>query len=621
MRILLLAPNAETANIARKAMAVEGGAVEIVEALLNEALPVARRAETEGFDAIVTRGGTALLLKAEGVKTPIVEIPIAPEDMAQALAEACTLTGKSRPRIGVVAFPNMTLGLEAFAPVSDLDLRYYPLEREEDVREALDRALAEGVEVVLGGVITHRMAGQRGVPATLLRCGPNSILLAFQEAQRIAYARRLEKHQAEKFKAIIDYAHEGIVAVNLDGRITVFNPVTERLTGVQASAALGRPVRDVIPEIRLTETLSSGRRELNELVSLGRTRLLVSRVPIRVDGQITGVVGTLQNVTRIQKAEAKIRREAHAKGHVARFRFSDLKGGDPALREAVKLARDYAVTESAVLIHGETGVGKELFAQSIHQESRRAHGPFVPVNCAALPENLLESELFGYVEGAFTGARRGGKPGLFELAHGGTLFLDEVSEIPLSLQGRLLRVIQEREVMRLGYDRVIPVDVRVISATNRNLQRLVDQGLFRPDLFFRLNVLGLRVPTLRERSGDVPVLLDHFLRRHPGQRLRLGEGAVQFLSLYEWPGNVRELENWCERLIAVSPSGEEVGAHTAARLLGAGQGSLSTGPHAAREEIRRAMEQSGGKQRKAAEILGIHRVTLWRRLKKTNGGA
>jgi PAS domain S-box-containing protein len=619
MRILLLAPDSEMAEVARKTLADKSGSVEIVEALLNAALPIARRAETEGFDAIVTRGGTALLLKSEGVKTPIVEIPLAPEDMAKALAEASTLTGKSRPRIGVVAFPNMTLGLEALAPVLHLDLTYYPLEREEDTCQAIERAFADNVDVVLGGVVTYRQAKERNVPAALLRCGPKSFLLAFQEAQTIAYARRLEKQRAEEFKAIIDYAHEGIVAVNLEGRITVFNPVTEHLTGVQASAALGKPVRDVIPEIRLKETLSSGRRELNELVSLGRTRLLVSRVPIRVDGHVTGAVGTLQNVTNIQKVEAKIRREAHVKGHVARFRFSDLIGKSPVLLEAMKLARDFAHTESAVLIHGETGVGKELFAQSIHYASRRGHGPFVPVNCAALPENLLESELFGYTEGAFTGARRGGKAGLFELAHGGTLFLDEVSEIPLALQGRLLRVLQEREVMRLGYDRVIPVDVRVISATNRNLEQRVDQGLFRPDLFFRLNVLSLRVPPLRERPGDVTILLDHFLRRHTGKRLLLSEAALKFLSGHGWPGNVRELENWCERLVAVFPSGGEIGVHDTARLLGTGLGSKPVRAHAVREEIRWALEQAGGKQGKAAKILGVHRVTLWRRLAKAEG--
>lgn len=616
MNILFLTGNAEMAEAAREALPDRNGSVEVVEALLSAAIPIARRAETEAVDAIVARGGTAMLLRAAGIKAPIVEIPIAPEDMVQALDEACSIAGKDRPRIGVVAFPNMTLGLEAFAPVIQLDIRYYPLEREEDICKALKAAVADGAEVVLGGVITHRVAGEQGIPASLLRCGPNSFLLAFREAERIAYARRLEKYQAEKFKAILDYAHEGIVAVNLEGRITVFNPVTERLTGVQASEALGRPARDVIPEARLTETLASGRQELNEQISLGRTEVLVSRVPIRVHGQVTGVVGTLQDVTRILKTEPKIRQAAYRKGHVARFRFSDIKGESPALRETVKLARDFASTESAILVHGETGVGKELFAQSIHQESRRYRGPFVAVNCAALPESLLESELFGYVEGAFTGARRGGKPGLFELAHGGTLFLDEVSEIPISLQGRLLRALQEREVMRLGHDTVIPVDVRVITATNRELQRRVEEGLFRPDLFFRINVLSLHVPPLRKRPGDVPALIDHFLNRQDDRPPQLSEAAMDILLNHLWPGNVRELENWCRRLEAVSAQGELVSVRTAVRLLETSQGPGPFRTRSTPEEIHRALQQSDGNLTRAAQILGVHRVTLWRRLKK-----
>ena len=616
MGILFMAPSAEMARIASELFADETDQVEIVEALLSAALPVARRAEAEGVDAIVTRGGTTLLLRNAGIKTPIVEIPIAPEDMAQALAEACELAGKRRPRIGVVTFPNMTLGLEAFAPVLELDIRYYPLEREEDIGGALEAAVADGIEVVLGGVITHKVAGERGVPAALLPCGPDSFKLAFQEAQRIVYARRLEKQQAEEFKAILDYAHEGIVAVNREGRITVFNPVTERLTGVQASEALGKPVRDVIPEARLTEALASGRQELSEMVSLGRAEVLVSRVPIMVDGQITGVVGTLQDVSRILKAESKIRQEAYRKGHVARFRFPDLRGESPGLINTIELAKSFSGTESAILVHGETGVGKELFVQSIHQDSRRNQGPFVAVNCAALPESLLESELFGYAEGAFTGARKGGKPGLFELAHGGTLFLDEVSEIPLSLQGRLLRAIQEREVMRLGHDRIIQVDVRVISATNRNLELQVEDGRFRPDLFFRLNVLNLSIPPLRERPADVPVLIDHFLGRQGGEPPHLSEAAVELLMSHPWPGNVRELENWCQRLVAVAAPREDVSVQTVARLLGTSQRPAPSRTRSTPEEIQKALHRSGGNLHRAAEILGIHRVTLWRRLKK-----
>jgi transcriptional regulator with PAS, ATPase and Fis domain len=287
--------------------------------------------------------------------------------------------------------------------------------------------------------------------------------------------------------------------------------------------------------------------------------------------------------------------------------------------EAIDVARQYARVDSTVLIHGETGVGKELFAQSIHTAGNRSSGPFVAVNCAALPEALLESELFGYVEGAFTGARRKGKPGLFELAHRGTIFLDEISEIPLSLQGRLLRVLQEREVIRLGHDRVIPVDVRVLCATNRDLHRLVEEGNFRRDLYWRLNVLSLSIPPLRERRDDiVPLMLQFLDTLSPSGNhgIVFSGDALSFLTQYPWPGNVRELRNLCERLTVVH-TGKTVDAAFLTHLMEYRESTqpLRSGP-TGMEEIERALAQAGGKITRAAEILGVHRATLWRKCKR-----
>ncbi|HHV57384.1 MAG TPA: sigma 54-interacting transcriptional regulator [Firmicutes bacterium] len=624
MAVVFLAPDAEMAAVAREVLQQFAGRVCVVEGLLSQALPVARRLEAEGAEVIVTRGGTALLLKAAGIKTPIVELPVTGQDMARALAQARELAGRARPRIGVVAFPNMLLDLEAFAPLLDLDICCFTLQREEDTAAAIAQAAAAGADVLLGGVITTRLARQKGIPAVLLRSGQAAFLQAFREAGRVAYARHLEKERTEQFKAILDYAHEGIAAVNGEGRLTVFNPAAERLSGVSAGEALGQKAAAVLPSARLAAVLVSGQEQVNELLDLGQAKVLLNCVPIRVGGRVTGALATFQDVTHIQQMEAKVRREIYSKGHVAKFSFRDIKGESPALKQAIRTAQDFARTESVVLITGETGVGKELFAQSIHRASRRQSGPFVAVNCAALPENLLESELFGYVEGAFTGANRKGKPGLFELAHGGTIFLDEISEIPLRLQGRLLRVLQEREVMRLGHDRVIPVDVRVLCATNKNLRGLVDEGLFRADLYWRLNVLRLNIPPLRERCADIPVLLDHFFTR----RLPPGRGPVAFtpealklLTDYAWPGNVRELENFCERLAALTPE-PPVRAAVVARLLDLAGSHAGTSPARTPApgelppSLAEALARAGGNKTEAARLLGIHRTTLWRRLKK-----
>ena len=350
---------------------------------------------------------------------------------------------------------------------------------------------------------------------------------------------------------------------------------------------------------------------------------MVNRIPIRVGGEVVGAVATFQDITKIQSMEERIRREIYSQGHVAKFSFVDIYGSSPPLLEAIDAARQYAWVDATVLLHGETGAGKELFAQSIHTAGNRKNGPFVAVNCAALPEALLESELFGYVEGAFTGARRKGKPGLFELAHRGTIFLDEISEIPLSLQGRLLRVLQEREVIRLGHDRVIPVDVRVLCATNRDLHRHVEEGHFRRDLFWRLNVLSLPIPPLRERRDDIMPLMWHFLDMLlPSDRPRFvfSEDAPSLPHLVSWPGNVRELRNLCERLSVVR-TGRTVDAAFLAHLLECRESPRPPrrGP-AGMEDVERALAQAGGKIGRAAEILGVHRATLWRKCRRSRLG-
>ncbi|MEW5935953.1 MAG: sigma 54-interacting transcriptional regulator, partial [Bacillota bacterium] len=314
-------------------------------------------------------------------------------------------------------------------------------------------------------------------------------------------------------------------------------------------------------------------------------------------------------------------------GAEAKFTFVDLVGADPHFRAAVELARRAAATSATVLLEGETGTGKELFAQAIHNASRRAMGPFVAVNCGVIPRELVASELFGYVEGAFTGARRGGRPGKFELADGGTLFLDEVSEMSLEMQVGLLRVLQERKVVRVGGDRVIPVDVRVIAATNRDLRAEVERGRFRQDLYFRLNVFHIRVPALRHRRGDIPLLVNYFLERYCrayGRRVPgLHPEVVAALQAYPWPGNVRELQNVVERLVLTVDNGDVSPAHLPPDVTGSAsqfpaprrkRGRLRELQHA---EIMRVLAECGGNVSRAASELGVARSTIYRRLARS----
>jgi transcriptional regulator with PAS, ATPase and Fis domain len=306
----------------------------------------------------------------------------------------------------------------------------------------------------------------------------------------------------------------------------------------------------------------------------------------------------------------------------------------------------YAATDATILLEGESGTGKELFAQGIHGTSGRKKGPFVPVNCAAIPESLLESELFGYEEGAFTGAKRQGKAGFFEMAHKGTLFLDEVSELPLPIQTRLLRVLQEREIVRVGGARVIPVDVRIVCATNRNLALWTESGNFRQDLYYRLNVLPLTIPPLRERKEDIRLLAAGFLRdKLPADLPFPGEEAfaeiAQALEAHDWPGNVRELRNTMERLAiaaSVQPGkslkdvllqvwqparrGREAEApdffFPEAGSPEAGLKGMTRGFE--RETIRKLLDRHGQNQARVAEILGISRMSLWRKMHGIHSG-
>ena len=618
MSIIFIAPDRTMAVEFRRILSAAPDKIEVVEALLSEAIPLAKRFEGEA-GVFVTRGGTALLLRKEGIKTPIVEIHLTSADIVQALAKAKNEARSDNPAIAVVAFPNMIKNLYDFLPFLNLNLVCHTLASEGDAPRLVEKAIGDGTQVILGGAITTKIARDRGFPTILLESGEESVRLALEEARRIVYARKLEVHRSNELKAMLEYAYDGIIAIDREGKVTVFNPVAQSVTGIRQEEALGSPADRVIPLISFKGVLQSGSRDIGEIVDFGHSKVMVNRVPIRVGGEVVGAVATFQDITKIQSMEERIRREIYTQGHVVKFGFGNIHGSSPALMDAIDIARRYARVDSTVLIHGETGVGKELFAQSIHTAGNRSSGPFVAVNCAALPETLLESELFGYVEGAFTGARRKGKPGLFELAHHGTIFLDEISEIPLSLQGRLLRVLQEREVIRLGHDRVIPVDVRVLCATNRNLHRLVVDGDFRRDLYWRLNVLGLSIPPLRERRDDIMPLMLQFLEAlspsgHRG--IVISGDAASFLTRHPWPGNVRELRNLCERLTVVH-AGKTVDAAFLTNLMEYREStrSLRSGQMGI-EEVERALAQAGGKITLAAEILGVHRATLWRRCKR-----
>jgi len=353
-----------------------------------------------------------------------------------------------------------------------------------------------------------------------------------------------------QMEGLLDVVGEGVVGFDLQHRVNVFNRKAEEILGRPAWTVMGRPVTEVLPALADVSSLQGADGIRDEVWPLGSRRVVVTHIPVTRDGEPAGGVLRIREADEIEQLEGKLRAQLRGKGHVAKYTFAQIQGVSRAIRAAVARAESFSCNSCAVLIHGETGTGKELFAHAIHNASPRKAYPFVAVNCAALPETLLESELFGYEEGAFTGARKGGKAGYFEQAHRGTIFLDEIADMPPSVQARILRVLQEKEVVRVGGTRVIPVDVRVIAATNRNLKGLVEQGAFRADLYYRLNVLPLHIPPLRERAEDILPLARFFLRMRQSA-IVLSPEVCAALQSYSWPGNVRELENCIEYLISV----------------------------------------------------------------------
>ena len=348
-----------------------------------------------------------------------------------------------------------------------------------------------------------------------------------------------------QFEILMEILDEGIVGVNERGEVFASNHKLEEITGIPGARALQRPAAEVYPFVPFARCLAERAPQPAQVVSANGVNMNVAVAPVLRGGACIGAFATVQRFSDAENRQNELRSQLLHKGYRAKYTFDDVVGQSPAIRRCITILKKMSLTQLPVLLIGETGTGKELFAHAVHNASPRANGPFVAINCAAMPENLLESELFGYEEGAFTGARRGGKPGLFEFAHRGTLFLDEVEGMSTALQCKLLRVLQEREIMRVGGNRIVSVDVRIVAATNENLDKMVEEGTFRRDLYYRLNTLPVLIPPLREREGDLLLLIDHF-RKGIGASFTLSPELERLLLTHQWRGNIRELRNVVE---------------------------------------------------------------------------
>ena len=566
----------------------------------------------QSTDVVIARGFTAQQAKS-GLRFPVVEFKLSGFDVLAAVNKA--RIKYNAKRIAIVGTHSMTYGAESVCSVfPDISILSYTIEQTNFISHLL-KSISGVTDVVLGGRAVYEAAGEIGFPCILMETGEESVSIAIDEAVRSIQIYRAERQRSDRIETILQYTTDGIISIDSDFSVIMLNRYAESILGPDR---IGKSIIPVIEGFDIQAAADVRNPCVGEICRIAGKEVSFNLIPVPSSGNRSEYVITFQPVDNIHRIEDKIRTSRRSKGFSAKYSFSDIQGSSDAIIEAKETAGRFAQSDANVLIEGETGVGKELFAHSIHVMSKRSGGPFVAVNCAALPESLLESELFGYVNGAFTGARSGGKAGLFELAHGGTIFLDEIGEIPLPLQARLLRVLQEKEIIRLGNDCITPIDVRVIAATNRSLPDLVAEGHFRSDLLYRLNVLSLRIPPLRERAEDICILLSYFLHeeaeRYCGHAVSISEDALSPLAGYGWPGNVRELKNFAERL-AVFSNGKTVSRQDVARVLGI-RSRIPRKTENEAERILRLLEKHGGSRKETAAELGIDTSTLYRRMKK-----
>ncbi len=596
-------------------------------------------AEDLNADVIVARGILAAEIANAYPEIPIVEIPVTTTDLFSALNlikdnvsdnEAVALIG-----LGAVHHQAHTVTQQSGIGLVPMEHDYKP-DTQGRISVLFDMAIKQGYRHFLGGTAVVKLAKNVGLEAGFVDSCVESTWMALTQAQHLAAIRRHERERAERFEKTLNCSTEGIITINADLNIVQANVSAGRILGINPQTVVGLPIESLITDHEFRRLLRNNQCYSNVLIRTKAGQLVLNKIATSLGDESIGAVISFQEVTQVQSTEISIRNKLYHREFYAKYTFDDIVGESSEIQKAIDEARVYADAPSSVLILGASGTGKELFAQSIHNASERVSAPFVAVNCAAIPDNLLESEFFGYKAGAFTGASGKGKAGLFEIAHRGTIFLDEVSEIPMHLQSKLLRIVQEGEVMRLGHDRVMRVDVRIICASNKDLRQLVHEGEFRADLFYRLAVLQLQIPPLSARGADIPLLARRFLwkfaREMACSEPMLTEDAADCLMQYLWEGNVRELSNVCEQLLVLNKSAtinkglvsrvlkQEISTVAECSATSLAREFLSHNASSEitlneRDVIITMLQECRFNRGLTAERLGMNRSTLWRKMK------
>jgi transcriptional regulator with PAS, ATPase and Fis domain len=621
--IAFILPNAVIFETVRKVLTQCGYTYPIFMLSMSEALEKARHLESGGTKIIITQGLTYQYLRRQ-LKMSVLELPFSGLEAALAIKSALSHSQRTI-HMGTPQFMKYLYKSLELLGLDKSRVDFFQLTEDRPLEEQAQEMIEAGYEVIIGGFPTANYARQCGKIGVEFDVDERIIEIIVRNATEMVENLIREESRHEMINAIMNSVAGGIISVDTGRRIRHLNLTAKQILNLPADTALGLSLDEAMERAGVIDVLSLE----NSPLPRDAVKVVMKELPVIVGSQAYGSVVSISEVDEIHEIECKIRKQILSNGLLAKKHFSDITGISDAIFQAKERARTYAHYDSTVLITGETGTGKELFAQSIHNESRRGNHPFVAINCASLPENLIESELFGYVGGAFTGASREGRIGLFETAGNGTVFLDEISEMPLSMQAKLLRVLQEREIIRIGSGRIVQVNARIICSSNKNLLELVNEGKFKEDLYYRLCVLEVNIPPLRYRKEDIPLLANSLIRHlnslhrrrisdiHPNVLIELGKMS--------FPGNVRELKNILERMVIMA-EGTVIDESTYAksgfcairdpmessgREIGYASGTLKDVQHAA---IMEALERTGGNKSAAARLLGINPTTLWRKL-------
>ncbi len=583
--------------------------IEVYLATMEEGLELSKQLVKNGYEILITRGGTFLLLE-NALDIPIIEIRNSFEDILESVEKA-----SKKNKIGVVGFRNIIESVDYISKLMDVEVLKIIIDEETNLDEVLDEYKGKGVTCFIGDSNVLEIGNRLGIETITINSSYSSIEYSINEALRVEkYAKALQ-FKNEKNKLTIDSVHEGVIVLDENCMISDYNLAARNILGLKRSDVIGKNIDILTKDKTIVESAKKKKSLLGYNLVINNVSIILNSAPIFMADEFIGVAITFQSTTEYQKNEIAIRRSLIKKGFLAKYTFNDILYKSEIMEGTIEKAKKYSKLNAPIHIYGETGTGKELICQSIHNNSLRKNAPFVAINCSAIPANLIESELFGYEKGSFTGASSEGKLGVFELAHGGTLFLDEITELPYDLQSRLLRVIQENEIMRIGGDNIIPINVRIISASNKKLIGEVEKGNFREDLYYRLNVLELQIPTLEEREDDIILLAEHFLEKYSKEynlpQVRLYCKDKNNLINRKYNGNIRELENLIQRLAILN----DKNILKSETDVEEDELKLDTLEDMSLKYINKIFISTDKNIQETCDILGISRSTLWRKLK------